>query len=152
MTNPRPFYFGSTHLSSLSYNIIYRTELSQATGLFLKAQGSGARLFSLLDRKQPSLVPLQDGTTDMPIARTLPQTYNANIRFEDIQFAYPSHPDVSILNEVSFTLSDGEMLAVVSASEVIIIVEPQGVTYCFFVRLTLLFCRPAHPGVGKVQL
>jgi ABC-type multidrug transport system fused ATPase/permease subunit len=53
----------------------------------------------------------------MPIARILPATYKSNVRFDNVQFAYPSHPDVSILNEVSFTLSDGEMLAVVSASE-----------------------------------
>ena len=94
-------------------------QLSEATGGFLKAQGSGARLFALLDRDQP--LSAQKATVVNPekylhVATTLPPSYNTTIRFEGVEFAYPSHPDTAILNEVSFTLTNGEMLAITGSS------------------------------------
>ncbi|KAL7461308.1 hypothetical protein ACHAXS_001729, partial [Conticribra weissflogii] len=98
------------------------SEISESVGGFLKAQGSGARLFSLLDRDY------QDGndmatklsksaeTSDHLVAKTLPPSYRPTVRFDSVRFSYPSHPNVPILNEVSFTLTNGEMLAVTGSS------------------------------------
>jgi len=96
-------------------------QLSEATGGFLKAQGSGARLFALLDREQPmsaqnATTPFDNPEKYLPVATTLPPSYNTTIRFEGVEFAYPSHPDTAILNEVSFTLTNGEMLAITGSS------------------------------------
>ena len=89
-------------------------ELSEATGGFLKAQGSGARLFHLLDREQldPSVKSYPTTITNdgIELANTLPPSYDATVRFENVQFAYPAHSSVSILNDVSFTLFNGEIL------------------------------------------
>ena len=89
-------------------------ELSEATGGFLKAQGSGARLFHLLEREQidPSVKSCPTTITNdgIELVNTLPPSYDATVRFENVQFAYPAHSSVPILNEVSFTLSNGEIL------------------------------------------
>ena len=61
-------------------------ELSSATGGFLKAQGSGARLFNLLD--EPANI---STIIEKESSLTLPPCYNASIRFQDVEFAYPSH-------------------------------------------------------------
>ncbi|KAL7537047.1 hypothetical protein ACHAXR_007555 [Thalassiosira sp. AJA248-18] len=96
-------------------------ELSEATGGFMRAQGSGARLFSLLER-EPSLrasgqcAATTAGEKGLPISATLPSSYNATIRFEGVEFAYPSHPNMAILNKVSLSINQGEMLAVTGSS------------------------------------
>ncbi len=94
-------------------------ELSTATGGILQAQGSGARLFALLEKGgEPSFLDT-DGTkvkTSRTPAATLPATYNPTIRFEDVEFAYPAHPHTPILNNLSFTLRYGEMLALTGLS------------------------------------
>ena len=83
-------------------------------GGFLKAQGSGARLFHLLEREQldPSVKSCPTTITNdgIELVTTLPPSYDATVRFENVQFAYPAHSSVPILNEVSFTLSNGEIL------------------------------------------
>jgi len=104
-------------------------ELSEATGGFLKAQGSGARLFALLEHDHPTsttslairnatITPIDNSENDLSMitTTTLPPPYNTTIRFEGVEFAYPSHPDTTILNDVSFTLSNGEMLAITGSS------------------------------------
>mmetsp|Transcript_30011 Transcript_30011/g.62731 ORF Transcript_30011/g.62731 Transcript_30011/m.62731 type:complete len:301 (-) Transcript_30011:386-1288(-) len=105
-------------------------ELSEATGGFLKAQGSGARLFALLEHDNPTATttslairnatttPIDNSENDLSMitTTTLPPSYNTTIRFEGVEFAYPSHPDTTILNNVSFTLSNGEMLAITGSS------------------------------------
>jgi len=94
-------------------------ELSEATGGFLRAQGSGARLFNLLEREEstkPATAADVGAEGVLPPAKILYPSYKATVRFEGIQFAYPSHPDVPILNEVSFKLTAGEMLAITGSS------------------------------------
>lgn len=125
------------------------SEISESVGGFLKAQGSGARLFSLLDRDSPDFDDKCSKSVDVsdhPFAKTLPSSYKPTVRFDSVKFSYPSHPNVPILNEVffsmyscifllyycifrlyhtltfllsrqvSFTLANGEMLAVTGSS------------------------------------
>jgi len=124
-------------------------ELSEATGGFLKAQGSGARLFSLLDREQSLLEPAVQSTKTMDIINaekylglttTLPPSYNTTIRFDNVEFAYPSHPNASVLNGVSFTSTNGEMLAITGSS---------GVGKSSIVSLLMRFYEPTS---GRIML
>ena len=102
------------------------SEISESVGGFLRAQGSGARLFSLLDRGvagtgKTSSHGSHDATAlitshGQPLLTKLPQSYKPTVRFEEVGFSYPSHPHVPILQEVSFTLSNGEMLALTGSS------------------------------------
>jgi len=86
-------------------------EISDSVGGFLRAQGSGARLFYLLDRE--NLTDAMDG------GETLPSSYKAEIQFDGVDFYYPSHaqPQQSlVLDNLSFKLRDGEMLAITGSS------------------------------------
>jgi ABC-type multidrug transport system fused ATPase/permease subunit len=81
-------------------------------------KGSGARLFSLLDKDPSSNFishagSLEDSQTQ-PIK--LSPKYEPTIQFEDVKFAFPSHPNTQILNEVSFRLTNGEFLALTGSS------------------------------------
>lgn len=82
------------------------SEISESASGFLRAQGSGARLFALLD-KQPQQF---SGTT------TLPPDYKGVIRFEGVTFAYPGHPNAHILKDFSLTIQEGDLMAVTGRS------------------------------------
>lgn len=94
-------------------------ELSTATGGILQAQGSGTRLFALLEKGGEQSILDPDGTkstSSRKTAATLSPSYNPTIRFEDVKFAYPAHPHTPILNNLTFTLKYGEMLALTGLS------------------------------------
>ena len=89
-------------------------EISESVGGFLRAQGSGARLFYLLDRDS---FDVRDATTRVDGGETLPISYKADIEFDDISFRYPSRSESPlVLDELSFKLQDGEMLAITGSS------------------------------------
>lgn len=83
-----------------------------------------ARLFSLLEREQPTgqdckvKNPIVDvrAEENMNMPTTLPSSYSATIRFEGVEFAYPSHPNTTVLDELSFTMNEAEMLALTGSS------------------------------------
>lgn len=111
-------------------------ELSSATGGFLKAQGSGARLFNLLDNG-----PAKDNNDiEKESSLTLPPSYNASIKFEDVEFAYPSHSNILVLNKVSFTLNDGQILGITA---------PSGSGKSSIINLIMRFYEPTS---GKITL
>jgi ABC-type multidrug transport system fused ATPase/permease subunit len=92
-------------------------ELSHATGGFLQAQGSGARLFALLETGEAKSYDAEIITTRAAgSAMSLPPSYNPTIRFEEVEFAYPAHPHMPVLTKLSFTLRYGEMLALTGLS------------------------------------
>jgi len=128
------------HLAGFCMYAIHLTdavvELSQATGGFLRAQGSGARLFDLLEGRDDHVggtadstdatTAVEDGVDDgidrdlAPLvtnaAATLPSSYDSTVRFEGVEFSYPSHRNKAILGKTSFTLQNGEMLAITGLS------------------------------------
>lgn len=118
------------HLAGFCMYAIHLTdavvELSQATGGFLRAQGSGARLFELLEGRMDNhrSGTMHDGeSTEKDLAplvtnaaTTLPLSYDSTIHFEGVEFSYPAHPNKSILRNASFTLKHGEMLAITGLS------------------------------------
>lgn len=88
--------------------------VSESMGGFLKAQGSGARLFSLLDKDASAAASSLDVIETQPIK--LSPNYEPTIQFTDVQFAFPSHPTVTVLNEVTFRLTKGEFLGLTGSS------------------------------------
>ena len=70
-----------------------------------KAVGATETIFSLMDQ-QPELV----GGEDIAPAQV------EGISFKDVQFSYPSRPDVPVIQGLSFELSKGQTLALVGKS------------------------------------
>mmetsp|Transcript_8570 Transcript_8570/g.17285 ORF Transcript_8570/g.17285 Transcript_8570/m.17285 type:complete len:752 (-) Transcript_8570:250-2505(-) len=92
-------------------------EISESVGGFLRAQGSGARLFFLLDKDSSELRGAGGAIDTIDGGETLPASYKADVQFDGVDFYYPSHTQQSlVLDNLSFKLSDGEMLAVSGSS------------------------------------
>ncbi|KAL7550580.1 hypothetical protein ACHAWF_013798 [Thalassiosira exigua] len=96
-------------------------ELSEAAGGILRAQGSGARLFQLLEGG--ASVDVAHGAakgnafgSNHVGSSKLPPSYETTVRFEGVEFAYPSHKHAPILNGVSFALNSDEILAITGPS------------------------------------
>ena len=93
-------------------------EISESLGGFLRAQGSGERLFFLLDKGSFDIS--GEGDTIDTVAAgetTLPASYRADIQFDGVDFYYPSHTQQAlVLDNLSFKLCDGEMLAISGSS------------------------------------
>ncbi|HEY0882295.1 MAG TPA: ABC transporter transmembrane domain-containing protein [Archangium sp.] len=70
-----------------------------------RAAGAAERVFDLLHRK-PQLV---SGTEQL-------RHVDGKIEFDDVTFAYPSRPDVKVLQGFSLTLAPGEVVALVGPS------------------------------------
>ncbi|KAK3580601.1 hypothetical protein CHS0354_002699 [Potamilus streckersoni] len=75
---------------------------------FNKAKLATARLFALIDR-----VPAIDSAS--PDGRK-PTSFSGAVEFKKVSFHYPARPDAKILNEISFDVKPGEILALVGTS------------------------------------
>jgi ATP-binding cassette, subfamily B, bacterial len=83
-------------------------ELSQVWGEIAQASGAAERLFEILGIEPQIKAPPQ------PVA--LPKPARGEVAFRDVRFAYPTRPDVSVLDGLSFTVKAGEKLALVGPS------------------------------------
>jgi len=83
-------------------------ELSEVWGELQQASGASERLIELL-HERPSIVSPAD-----PVP--LPQPARGQIKFERVQFSYPSRPDAPVLDNVSFEVASGETVALVGPS------------------------------------
>uniref|UniRef100_A0A4W3IW44 Uncharacterized protein n=1 Tax=Callorhinchus milii TaxID=7868 RepID=A0A4W3IW44_CALMI len=75
------------------------TSLVQAVGVMEK-------ILEIIDRKSAMS---RDGTL-------APETLKGEVTFRNVTFSYPSRPEVPVLNDVCFTLSPGEVTALVGPS------------------------------------
>lgn len=97
----------------LLYTLTIGINLATVTSLFGEMQqaiGASERIFQLLDR-QP-LIPIAGGRTSVSSG---PQITGA-VELRDVVFAYPSRPDVRILDRFNLTLRTGEITALVGPS------------------------------------
>jgi len=72
---------------------------------FMRASGAADRVFELLDRKPA----IPSGGERLPEVR-------GHVEFRDVHFAYPTRPDVSVLQGLNLELRPGEVVAVVGPS------------------------------------
>lgn len=70
----------------------------------MRGIGAGSRIFELLDRK--SAIPLHTGVPISPERR-------GPIRFENIQFEYPSRRGVEVLKDFNLEVGTGQSVALV---------------------------------------
>jgi ATP-binding cassette subfamily B protein len=82
--------------------------LSEVWGELSQAAGAAERLSELLDEVPEIRAP------EKPVL--LPQPPVGEIRFDNVEFAYPARPDTSALAGTSFHVRPGETVAVVGAS------------------------------------
>ncbi len=82
--------------------------LSEVGGEIAAASGAAERLFEILAIKPAIFRPAQ------PLKLPLPPRGEAG--FEGVVFSYPTRPDVSALNDVTFRVRQGEKLAIVGPS------------------------------------
>lgn len=82
--------------------------LAEVYGDMVRAAGAAARLSELLSSEPEIKAPEQ------PVA--LPQPARGRLTFDAVSFHYPTRPDARALDDVSFTVEPGEMVAVVGPS------------------------------------
>jgi ATP-binding cassette subfamily B protein len=82
--------------------------LSEVMGDLQRAAGATERLFELLDTR-PEITP-----PERPAV--LPAPLRGALRFEQVSFAYPSHPEAPVLREFDAAVDPGETVALVGPS------------------------------------
>ncbi|KAI9141757.1 ATP-binding cassette transporter protein [Paraphysoderma sedebokerense] len=75
---------------------------------FFSAKVSGQRVFAIIDR--------QSEIDSFDESGEKPENVSGKIEFVDIDFAYPTRPDVPILKKFNLTIEPGETVALVGAS------------------------------------
>jgi len=83
-------------------------QLSEVWGELSQAAGSAERLMELLAIKPEIRAPAH------PVA--LARNPRAELAFETVRFAYPTRPEVDVLDAVSFRIKPGEKVAIVGPS------------------------------------
>ncbi len=95
--------------SFLVYTMMVAFSMGALTDLYAeltKATGAAERIFELL-RRQPSIPP--HGGATLPSIR-------GELHFERVFFAYPTRPDVRVLDALELTVAPGEIVALVGPS------------------------------------
>ena len=83
-------------------------QLSETWGEISQASGAAERLTELLSVAPEITAPAQ------PVA--LPAPARGEVVFDEVRFAYPTRPDVFVLDGVSFRVAPGEKVAIVGPS------------------------------------
>jgi ATP-binding cassette subfamily B protein len=95
--------------SFLIYSLTVAFSLGALTDLwadFMRASGAAERVFELLDR-QPAIPP--SGGARLA-------SIQGHVQFEQVHFAYPSRPDVPVLQGIQLDITPGEVVAIVGPS------------------------------------
>jgi ATP-binding cassette subfamily B protein len=82
--------------------------LSEFGGEMAQTSGAAERLFEILAIKPAIARP--------PHPAALPSPARGEVAFEDVEFSYPTRPNVSALDHVSFAVRQGEKVAIVGPS------------------------------------
>jgi ATP-binding cassette, subfamily B, bacterial len=83
-------------------------QLSEVWGEISQASGAAERLFEILNVRPVIVAPARPAL--------LPEPSRGEVAFADVRFAYPSRPESTVLDGVSFAVRRGEKLAIVGPS------------------------------------
>src|SRR3984893_11904700 len=106
--------------------------LSETGGEFAQASGAAERLFEILAIKPAIARP--------PHPATLPVPARGEVAFEEVEFSYPTRPNVLALDGVAFQVRQGEKVAIVG---------PSGAGKSTIFHLLLRFYDPSS---GRIML
>ncbi|PWY99973.1 P-loop containing nucleoside triphosphate hydrolase protein [Testicularia cyperi] len=115
------FYVGAKLMVAGSYDF---GRMIQVFNLIIFAVTFAAQMLTFLpglSKSTQALVDLDrllklDNRESHELGGTLTPTVWGRVRFEDVTFSYPSRPDVSVLQGVSFEIAQGECVAIVGGS------------------------------------
>jgi ABC transporter fused permease/ATP-binding protein len=103
-------------IGSLFKFALYAVFVGSAMGSFpelyanvQKAVGSSERVLEILDEESEE-VSIRESDNDIQ------QKIEGNLTFQDVEFAYPSRPELSVLNKISFNAAAGQKVAIVGPS------------------------------------
>ncbi len=82
--------------------------LSEVWGELVRAAGATERLFEILE--------VRDTVEDPPNPVVLPVPIKGKIEFRNVSFQYQNRPEISVLNNVSFSVKPNETIAIVGPS------------------------------------
>ena len=82
--------------------------LSEVWGELQRAAGATERLVELLTAEDSVLDPVEPGSLPTPV--------KGSLTFEDVQFHYPSRPQISALDGINLVIQPGETVALVGPS------------------------------------
>lgn len=124
---------GDISVGDLTTYILYSLFVAASMGSFpdlyanvQKAIGASERVLEILN-EEPEANSLLDSE------RTIQKQISGDIRFEDVNFAYPSRKDNQILSDISFSAHAGEKIALVG---------PSGTGKSTIASLVLQFYKP----------
>ncbi|KAJ8291016.1 hypothetical protein GJAV_G00020440 [Gymnothorax javanicus] len=95
-------------VSAVLYGAMAIGEANSFTPNYSKAKLSAAHLFMLINR-----VPAIDNHSD---EGEKPDQFHGDVKFQKVQFHYPSRPDVTVLQGLSLKVKKGQTLALVGSS------------------------------------
>ncbi|XP_061088168.1 ATP-binding cassette, sub-family B (MDR/TAP), member 4 [Conger conger] len=95
-------------ISAVLYGAMALGEANSFTPNYSKAKVSAAHLFMLINR-----VPAIDNDSN---EGEKPDQFDGNVKFQNVQFQYPSRPDVKVLQGLSMRVKKGQTLALVGSS------------------------------------
>jgi ATP-binding cassette subfamily B protein len=82
----------------------------------LEGIGASGRIFYLLERVPAIPKPPKDDDDDTPTPNLKPESMEGSIEFQDVTFAYPSRPDIMVLNGFSLKIAPNTTTALVGSS------------------------------------
>ena len=129
---------GEISVGDLTTYILYSMFVAGSMGSFpelyagiQRALGASERVIEILNEKTEEITVSEDD-------KVINKHFNGTLTFSNVEFAYPSRPDIKILKDISFTANAGEKIAIVG---------PSGAGKSTMASLILQFYQPSS---GKI--
>lgn len=128
---------GELSIGELTSFVLYAAFVGGAMGSFADLYGSLQRAIGSAERIREILDEAPE-QSEQPIGSTPVPTDDESVCFQSVSFAFPSRPDVTVIDDVSLRIDAGTSLALVG---------PSGAGKSTLVNLLLRFYRPASGSI-----